>query len=77
MLSLNEAPRHPHLAARATFTAYDGVTQPAPAPRFSATPGSIRRPPALPGAHTADVARDWDVPSLTAGPATPTPVQEA
>ena len=77
VLSLTEAPRHPHLAARATFTAYDGVTQPAPAPRFSATPGSIRRPPALPGAHTADVARDWDVPSLTADPATPTPAQEA
>ncbi|MFE9407885.1 CaiB/BaiF CoA transferase family protein [Streptomyces sp. NPDC006704] len=77
VLSLTEAPRHPHLAARATFTAYDGVTQPAPAPRFSATPASIRRPPALPGAHTTDVARDWDVPSLTADPATPTPVQEA
>ncbi|MER0449370.1 CaiB/BaiF CoA-transferase family protein [Streptomyces sp. Edi4] len=78
VLSLTEAPRHPHLAARATFTAYDGVTQPAPAPRFSATPGSIRRPPALPGAHTADVARDWDVPSLTADPTTtPTPAQEA
>ncbi|MEU3368993.1 CaiB/BaiF CoA-transferase family protein [Streptomyces sp. NPDC006660] len=77
VLSLTEAPRHPHLAARATFTAYDGVTQPAPAPRFSATPGSIRRPPALPGAHTTDVARDWDVPSLTADPAAPTPVQEA
>ncbi|MFG3281793.1 CaiB/BaiF CoA transferase family protein [Streptomyces sp. NPDC048111] len=76
VLSLTEAPHHPHLAARDTFTAYEGLTQPAPAPRFSATPGSVRRPPALPGAHTADVARDWDLPALAAAPA-PTPVQEA
>ncbi|MCX5386730.1 CaiB/BaiF CoA-transferase family protein [Streptomyces sp. NBC_00083] len=76
VLSLKEAPHHPHLASRATFTTYDGTAQPAPAPRFSATPGSLRRPPALPGAHTEDVARDWDLPALTAGPA-PSPVQEA
>ncbi|MGW1870821.1 CaiB/BaiF CoA transferase family protein [Streptomyces mauvecolor] len=76
VLSLKEAPHHPHLAARATFTAHGGITQPAPAPRFSATPGSVRRPPAMPGAHTADVARDWDLPGLSAGPAS-TPVQEA
>ncbi|MFE9401319.1 CaiB/BaiF CoA transferase family protein [Streptomyces sp. NPDC006530] len=76
VLSLKEAPHHPHLAARATFTGHGGITQPAPAPRFSATPGSIRRPPALPGADTAEVARDWDLPGLCPGPA-PTPVQEA
>ncbi|MEU8960492.1 MULTISPECIES: CaiB/BaiF CoA-transferase family protein [Streptomyces] len=76
VLSLKEAPQHPHLAARATFTAHGGTTQPAPAPRFSATPGSIHRPPALPGADTADVARDWDLPELAPGPAS-TPVQEA
>ncbi|MEU1311809.1 CaiB/BaiF CoA-transferase family protein [Streptomyces cinnamoneus] len=64
VLSLREAPVHPHLAARATFTDHDGITQPAPAPRFSATPGSLRRPPARPGADTAEVARDWDVPGL-------------
>ncbi|WP_174248514.1 CaiB/BaiF CoA transferase family protein [Streptomyces hundungensis] len=76
VLSLKEAPHHPHLAARATFTGHGGITQPAPAPRFSATPGSIRRPPALPGADTADVARDWDLPALRPGPES-TPVQEA
>ncbi|MFP3992681.1 CaiB/BaiF CoA-transferase family protein, partial [Streptomyces sp. E11-3] len=38
VLSLGEAPAHPHLAARATFTDHGGITQPAPAPRFSATP---------------------------------------
>ncbi|MFJ3492565.1 CaiB/BaiF CoA transferase family protein [Streptomyces sp. NPDC086091] len=64
VLSLREAPHHPHLAARGTFTDHGGVTQPAPAPRFSATPAVLRAGPALPGAHTADVARDWDVPAL-------------
>ncbi|MFE0473624.1 CaiB/BaiF CoA transferase family protein [Streptomyces sp. NPDC058947] len=64
VLSLREAPHHPHLAARGTFTDHDGITQPAPAPRFSATPTSVRSGPALPGADTADVAREWDVPGL-------------
>ncbi|WP_327578970.1 MULTISPECIES: CaiB/BaiF CoA-transferase family protein [unclassified Streptomyces] len=65
VLSLREAPGHPHLAARGTFTDHDGITQPAPAPRFSATPTAVRSGPAQPGADTAGVARDWDVPSLT------------
>lgn len=64
VLSLREAPYHPQLAARATFLEHDGITQPAPAPRFSATPGAVRAGPALPGAHTAEVARDWDLPAL-------------
>ncbi|MFC5212829.1 CaiB/BaiF CoA transferase family protein [Streptomyces coerulescens] len=64
VLSLREAPHHPHLAARGTFTDHDGITQPAPAPRFSATPTAVRTGPAQPGADTADVARDWDVPDL-------------
>jgi len=36
VLSLAEAPLHPHNAARGTFMDVDGVMQPAPAPRFSA-----------------------------------------
>ncbi|MET9963929.1 CaiB/BaiF CoA-transferase family protein [Streptomyces sp. NPDC006326] len=64
VLSLREAPHHPHLAARATFTDVGGITQPAPAPRFSATPGAVTSGPALPGADTASVARDWNVPGL-------------
>lgn len=67
VLSLHEAPHHPHLAARGTFTDHGGITQPAPAPRFSATPTAVRTGPAQPGADTADVARDWDVPDLTKG----------
>jgi alpha-methylacyl-CoA racemase len=67
VLSLREAPHHPHLAARGTFTEHGGITQPAPAPRFSATPTAVRGGPALPGTDTADVARDWDVPDLLKG----------
>jgi alpha-methylacyl-CoA racemase len=37
VLSMNEAPHHPHNAARGTFVEADGVMQPAPAPRYSAT----------------------------------------
>ncbi|WP_432093590.1 CaiB/BaiF CoA transferase family protein [Streptomyces sp. bgisy100] len=65
VLSLSEAPHHPHLAARGTFVDHGGITQPAPAPRFSVTPGVVHRPPAQPGADTAEVARDWDLPHLT------------
>ncbi|MEG8279021.1 CaiB/BaiF CoA transferase family protein [Streptomyces sp. AHA2] len=64
VLSLREAPHHPHLATRGTFTDHGGITQPAPAPRFSATPTTVRSGPARPGADTADVAREWDVPGL-------------
>ncbi|MDT9694872.1 CaiB/BaiF CoA-transferase family protein [Streptomyces sp. P17] len=67
VLSLTEAPHDPHLAARGTFTDHGGITQPAPAPRFSATPTAVRSGPAQPGADTADVARDWDVPDLMKG----------
>lgn len=64
VLSLGEAPHHTHLAARGTFTDFGGITQPAPAPRFSATPTTVRSGPAQPGADTADVARDWGIPGL-------------
>lgn len=59
VLSLSEAPQHPHMAARRTFVEVDGVTQPAPAPRFSRTPGAIQRPPEPPGASTGEVLADW------------------
>jgi alpha-methylacyl-CoA racemase len=64
VLSMREAPAHPHLAARGTFVEHAGQVQPAPAPRFSATPGTVRSGPVLPGADTDEVARDWDVPAL-------------
>lgn len=72
VLSLREAPGHPHLAARGTFVDHGGITQPAPAPRFSTTPTDIRSGPAQPGADTETVARDWDVPALVQQSGTPT-----
>jgi alpha-methylacyl-CoA racemase len=38
VLALAEAPDHPHNRARGTFVELDGITQPAPAPRYSKTP---------------------------------------
>ncbi|MFJ8042453.1 CaiB/BaiF CoA transferase family protein [Kitasatospora sp. NPDC096147] len=64
VLTLGQSAAHPHLVARGTYLTEGGVTQPAPAPRFSVTPGAVHRPPATPGAHTEQVARDWDVKSL-------------
>src|SRR5262245_6110217 len=48
VLSLAEAPEHPHNVARETFIKIEGVTQPAPAPRFSRTKPEVQGPP--PGA---------------------------
>ena len=59
VLSIKEAPEHPHNQLRKTFTVRDGVTQPAPAPRFSRTVPEIERSPAYPGQHTAEVLADW------------------
>ncbi|MEV8637932.1 CaiB/BaiF CoA-transferase family protein [Streptosporangium sp. NPDC051023] len=55
VLSLAEAPAHPHNVARATFVSRDGVVQPAPAPRFSRTPAEIRSSPPAVGEHTREV----------------------
>src|SRR3954464_2806247 len=44
ILTMAEAPDHPHMAARKVFVERHGVTQPAPAPRFSRTPSAIREP---------------------------------
>jgi alpha-methylacyl-CoA racemase len=55
VLSMDEAPAHPHNVERGTFVEVAGVTQPGPSPRFSRTPGEIRRPPAHAGQHTDQV----------------------
>lgn len=44
VLSIDEAPRHPHLRQRGTYGEIDGVTQPMPAPRFSRTPSEVPKP---------------------------------
>ncbi|MBL8543976.1 MAG: CoA transferase [Hyphomonadaceae bacterium] len=61
VLSMAEAPAHAHNAARKAFVELDGVVQPAPAPRFSRTPGEVQGPPAPTGAHTEAVLADWGV----------------
>ena len=61
VLGLVDAPNHPHNAARKTFVEVEGVVQPAPAPRFSATPGAIQRPPPAIGAHNEEVLAEWGV----------------
>jgi alpha-methylacyl-CoA racemase len=59
VLDMAEAPQHPHNAARATFVEVDGVTQPAPAPRFSRTAAELGSPPSSPGQDGAAVLVDW------------------
>ena len=59
VLTMSEAAEHPHNVARGTFTEVAGVTQPAPSPRFSRTPGKIRRPPPHAGQHTDEVLAEW------------------
>ena len=59
VLSLGEAPLHPHNVHRGTFIELDGAVQPAPAPRFSGTPVSVQRPPSHAGQHTDEVLAEW------------------
>ena len=54
VLTMKEAPSHPHNIARAAFVDVAGVRQPSPAPRLSRTPASIQRPPPLLGEHTQE-----------------------
>lgn len=59
VLSMADAPRHPHNAARGTFVSPGGVDQPAPAPRFSRTPAGTPSPPERPGAGGRAALREW------------------
>ena len=59
VLSLEEAAQHPHNRARETFVEVDGLVQPAPAPRFSATAGRIRGPAPAIGADNAAALESW------------------
>lgn len=59
VLTMSEAPSHPHNVERGTFIERHGIVQPAPAPRFSATPAVIARPPSHAGQHTDEVLGEW------------------
>jgi len=63
VLSPFEAPDHPHNVARGTFVEVAGVVQPGPAPRFSATPSEISKPPSNAGADTDEALASWGVPA--------------
>jgi alpha-methylacyl-CoA racemase len=63
VLSLDEAPEHPHNRARQTFVEVDGLRQPGPAPRFSRTSSSIRHGPRAPEADPRAVLAAWGLPA--------------
>jgi alpha-methylacyl-CoA racemase len=59
VLSMSEARAHPHNVARQTFIEVDGAAHPAPAPRFSRTPGAVQNAPVKPGADTDAALVEW------------------
>lgn len=59
VLNLAEAPQHPHNEARASFVDFEGVTQPAPAPRFSRSQTGIQSAAAIAGEHSEEILKDW------------------
>ncbi len=61
VLTMSEAAAHPHNVERQTFIDIAGVTQPAPAPRFSRTTAEVASAPAHPGADTREVFEAWGV----------------
>ena len=56
VLTMEEAPTHPHMRARGSFVELDGVMHPAPSPRFSRTPAATPRPHSAPSAEGARAA---------------------
>ncbi len=59
VLDFKAAQAHQHNRDRQTFINVSGVNQPAPAPRFSRTPGQVSGPPPMAGQHTATVLAQW------------------
>lgn len=62
VLTMAEAPNHPHMVARGTFIEIDGVRQPGPAPRFSRTVPDKPKGPELPGEGTEAALAEWGFP---------------
>ena len=59
VLSLDEAPKHPHNVVRKTFVEVEGVLQPGPTPRFSRTQPEIQGPPRMSQEDTESALSDW------------------
>src|SRR5689334_21925458 len=61
VLSMEEAPHHPHNVARGSFVEVDGVVQPGPAPRFSRTPAGRPAPPRDLGEGARVALTEWGI----------------
>jgi len=61
VLTMAEAPYHPHNVTRDTFVDVGGLVQPNAAPKFSRTPTAIQGPAAQPGANTQEILADWAI----------------
>lgn len=59
VLTMTEAAQDAHIKARGTVVDFEGILQPAPAPRFSRTKPEIQRSAAKPGEHTDEVLTEW------------------
>jgi len=67
VIPMSEAFGHPHLTARGTFVERDGMTQPAPAPRFSRTEPSLSTPPPdVAGQQTREALTAWGIAEVDA-----------
>jgi len=61
VLTLEEAPRYHHNQQRDAFVEVGGQLHPAPAPRFSRTPSSIKGPAPRPGSNTEEALAQWGI----------------
>ena len=59
VLPMSEAAKHPHIKERGTIVEFEGLLQPAPAPRFSRTQAELRSAAPKPGEHTDEVLTEW------------------
>jgi alpha-methylacyl-CoA racemase len=59
VLDIEECQHHPHNRFRQLHVEVDGVMNPAPAPRFSETPSTLRKTPSRPGEDTETALSDW------------------
>ncbi len=66
IIPISQAYEHPHLVARGTFVEAHGMTQPAPAPRFSRTEATISSPPPAAGEHTRAALAAWGIEGVDA-----------
>ena len=59
VLTIDEAPEHPQMLARAVYEKFDGLRHPSPAPRFERTPATLRRATPAAGRDSREALADW------------------